>query len=363
MEEQYEDSFKERTLKAAHKVEDELDNNQTQTVQPPKRNWPAFFFFQREQLPKYKEQNPNLSHRECVKKMGEMWRGLSETEKQPYIDQEKQDKARYLKEKELYMQENKGSIWDKSKQVRTRKQRKGPIRAWPPFFYFHKQRRGEIKEENPTLNHREIVAKLGAEWRALSDEQKKPFVELSKQDELRYEREKEGFDTKETSSETIPSSMQSKINLRNDQEDNQDLSECAGEEDKEDESRSKEVSQTSEKKSELPLAQDSTRCDKDRVQRRSKSGPKKPMSPFFQFSKSRREQLKQQNPDLSIKEVTMLLAQEWRALTPEAKSQFEELAAKDKERYEREKKELNQSETSEGEAQKSLLQKKAKPMQ
>ncbi|CAI2370029.1 unnamed protein product [Moneuplotes crassus] len=363
MEEQYEDSFKKRTLKAAHKVEDELDNNQTQTVQPLKRAWPAFFIFQQEQRAKTQEKNPNLSQKELVSKLGEMWRGLSENEKQPYNDQEKQDKARYLREKELYMQAMKGSIWDKSKQVRARKQRKRPKCACSPFFYFHKQRRVEIEEENPTLDHKEIIDKLGAEWRALSDEQKKPFVELSKQDELRYEREKKEFDAKETFSETIPSSMQSKINLGNDQEDNQDLSECAGEEDKEDESRPKEASQTVEKQSELPLAQDSTRCDKDRVQRRSKSGPKRPMSPFFQFSKNRMEQLKQQNPDLSIKEVTMLLAQEWRALTPEAKSQFEELAANDKERYEREKKELNQSETSEGEAQKSLLQKKAKPMQ
>ncbi|CAI2363700.1 unnamed protein product [Moneuplotes crassus] len=123
------------------------------------------------------------------------------------------------------------------------------------------------------------------------------------------------------------------------------------EEDKETESRAIEEAQTSENQSELPFAQTSLNQSKGGVQMMSKSGPKKPMSPFFQFSKSRREQLKQQNPGLSMRDVNMLLAQEWRALTPEAKAPFKELAAKDKERYEREKKELAQTETSESKLQ------------
>ncbi|CAI2363741.1 unnamed protein product [Moneuplotes crassus] len=123
------------------------------------------------------------------------------------------------------------------------------------------------------------------------------------------------------------------------------------EEDKETDSRPIEEAQTSENQSELPSAQTSLNQGKDEVQMKSKPGPKKPMSPFFQFSKNRREQLKQQNPGLSMRDVNMLLAQEWKALTPEAKAPFKDLAAKDKERYEREKKELNQSEISESKLQ------------
>lgn len=39
-------------------------------------------------------------------------------------------------------------------------------------------------------NHKQIVALLGEEWRKLSEEQKKPYVEKSSADQKRYEQEK-----------------------------------------------------------------------------------------------------------------------------------------------------------------------------
>jgi hypothetical protein len=164
-------------------------------VVPPKRSWPAFFFFQKEKRLELKKNNPNLSQKELVSKLGEMWRGLNEAQKKPYVDQERKDKARYMKEKEEFKATNNIMPVNKKKDKKgkAKTEQKGPKRAWPPFFFFQEQRREDLKKENPTLNHKEIVSKLGAEWRTFNDAQKQPFVEKSVHDQKRYDREKKEY--------------------------------------------------------------------------------------------------------------------------------------------------------------------------
>ena len=157
-----------------------------------KRAWPAFFFFQAEKRLQLKKENPGISQKDLVRKLGEMWRGLSDAQKKPYHDQEKIDKERYNKEKEEL--KDSGNIAPVSKKKSKKGAKKdlqtGPKRAWPPFFFFQKERREYLKEENPDLNHKQIVSKLGEEWRGFSEEDKQPFIERSLQDQRRYDKEK-----------------------------------------------------------------------------------------------------------------------------------------------------------------------------
>lgn len=106
------------------------------------------------------------------------------------MDQEKKDKVRYMKEKEEFKHTpaQKSKSKTKSKGVKA-----GPKRAWPPFFFYQQERRQDLKDENPGLNHKEVVSKLGEEWRKLSEESKRPFVEKSTADQMRYEKEKKQF--------------------------------------------------------------------------------------------------------------------------------------------------------------------------
>lgn len=54
----------------------------------------------------FKDNNPNLAHKEVISKMGEEWNTMSEKDKKPYVDLAAHDKARYEKEKAEY--ESKG---------------------------------------------------------------------------------------------------------------------------------------------------------------------------------------------------------------------------------------------------------------
>lgn len=168
---------------------------ESKDVKAPKRSWPAFFFFQNEKRLVLKKENPEMSQKELVSKLGEMWRSLSEAQKKPYIDQERKDKARYMKEKEEFKATNKNipAPTKKDKKGKAKAATKGPKRAWPPFFFFQEQRREDLKKENPNLNHKEIVSKLGEEWRGFTEEEKQPFVDKSIQDQKRYDKEKREF--------------------------------------------------------------------------------------------------------------------------------------------------------------------------
>lgn len=134
--------------KKASKVDMKKNKKEeTKDVKAPKRSWPAFFFFQNEKRMQLKKEHPDMSQKDLVSKLGEMWRSLSESQKKPYVDQERKDKARYMKEKEDFKATNKSipATKKKEKKGKEREASKGPKRAWPPFFFFQEQRREDLK--------------------------------------------------------------------------------------------------------------------------------------------------------------------------------------------------------------------------
>lgn len=66
-------------------------------------------------------------------------------------------------------------------------------------------------------------------------------------------------------------------------------------------------------------------------------GPKKPKSAFLFFSSDRRPSLRQEQPDLSMLDVSRVLGEEWNHLTEEEKEPYLQMATKDRRRYDEEK--------------------------
>lgn len=96
------------------------------------------------------------------------------------MDLEAQAKEVYVKEKAEYDKNNVSKApvgTKKGKSKKAKAENAGPKRAWPPFFFFQEARRATLKAENPDKSHKELVGMLGVEWRALSEEQKKPYVD------------------------------------------------------------------------------------------------------------------------------------------------------------------------------------------
>lgn len=67
------------------------------------------------------------------------------------------------------------------------------------------------------------------------------------------------------------------------------------------------------------------------------NAPKRPSTPWIFFYSDQVRPMKSQHPDKSTKEICSLLGQKWQKMTKKQKKKYEDLAAKDRERYATEK--------------------------
>ncbi|CDW85383.1 high mobility group protein b2 [Stylonychia lemnae] len=67
-----------------------------------------------------------------------------------------------------------------------------------------------------------------------------------------------------------------------------------------------------------------------------KSDVKRPLSAFFHFCAERRISLKQEDPSMPMGQQTKKMSEEWKNMDAKKKKKYEDLNAKDKERYDRE---------------------------
>lgn len=104
-------------------------------------------------------------------------------------------------------------------------------------------------------------------------------------------------------------------------------------------SSSKESVQSSSKKRDAPVEKKEKK-DKDvPAKKRAKkdpNAPKRGMTSFIYFSQEKRAEVNATNPGLPIGEVAKILGAKWKELTDSDKSPYEEMAARDKARYQKE---------------------------
>ena len=90
----------------------------------------------------------------------------------------------------------KGKDKKEKKTKRAKKDKDAPKRALSAYFFYNQERREKLKKEKPNLDNKEIIKTMSAEWNALSDEKKKPYVAKAEADKKRYEAEKKAYDEK-----------------------------------------------------------------------------------------------------------------------------------------------------------------------
>ena len=64
---------------------------------------------------------------------------------------------------------------------------------------------------------------------------------------------------------------------------------------------------------------------------------KRPTSAYFYYCNDRREAMRKEQPGLSMTDQTKAMSEEWKNLDAKKRKKYDDLAAKDKERYENEK--------------------------
>lgn len=149
------------------------------------------------------------------------------------------------------------------------------------YAFFVQICREEHKKQHPDENviFTEFSKKCSERWRTMSEKERKRFHELADQDKKRYETEMEGY---------------------------------------------------------TPSENEKGRRGKKRKQIKDPNAPKRPLTAFFLFINDERSKVKQANPEYTVGEVSKELGRRWAAADPSIKGKYEEMADKQKARYERE---------------------------
>ncbi|EED19418.1 nucleosome binding protein (Nhp6a), putative [Talaromyces stipitatus ATCC 10500] len=69
----------------------------------PKRGLSAYMFFANENRERVRDENPGIAFGALGRKLGELWKGLSDAERKPYEDKAAADKKRYEDQKASYL--------------------------------------------------------------------------------------------------------------------------------------------------------------------------------------------------------------------------------------------------------------------
>ena len=150
-----------------------------------------------------------------------------------------------------------------------------PKRGKSSYIFFCLENREKIKKSNPDMSAKDIIKELGRLWRDLSVDKKEKYIKMSQNDKERYSGEINEYTPSEN------------------------------------------------------YANDKKRTKKD--------GPKRSLTSYIFFCKEYRTLLKEQQPNLSTKEITSELGKRWKTLTDDQKIPYNDLADEDKTRYDSEK--------------------------
>lgn len=176
----------------------------------PKKWNTSYILFCMDQREKIKNTNKNLNAVQITSKLGELWKALPDKERKHYEELSKKDKTRYEEEMEKY---NPKSSEEKSFMKKSRNKQTGPKRPLTAYMYFCKEKRPEVKAQNPELSGTEITTRLGTIWKSFSLKDKAPYETLQQTDKNRYEIEKNSLSEKkvETDKQVANNNKQEKV--------------------------------------------------------------------------------------------------------------------------------------------------------
>lgn len=85
----------------------------------------------------------------------------------------------------------------KEKKEKKAKDPNAPKKPMGAYMWFCKDKRAEVKEKHPSWGVAEIGKEMGAQWKAISDKDKKKYEEQAAKDKERYEKDMKSYKPKE----------------------------------------------------------------------------------------------------------------------------------------------------------------------
>ncbi|XP_010439134.1 PREDICTED: high mobility group B protein 6-like [Camelina sativa] len=169
------------------------------------------------------------------------------------------------------------------------------------YVLWCKEHRAEVKKENPEADFKETANILGAKWKSLSAEDKKPYEE-------RYQVEKEAYLQVIAKEKREKEAMKLLVDDQKQKNAMELLDQYLN--------FVQEAEQDNKKKN---------KKEKDPLK------PKHPVSAFLVYANERRAALREENK--TVVEVAKITGEEWKNLSDKKKAPYEEVAKKNKETY------------------------------
>lgn len=150
----------------------------------PKRGKSSYIFFCVDKREEIKKTNPDMSATDIIKELGRVWsEETSKADKAKYKLQSKADQERYNAEivnyrpsekketvKHTLPKKTKTAVKKKTENVNKPRKKSG-------YILYCQEQRVIVKERNPDFTNQNVTKKLGANWKALSVEEKTEYNE------------------------------------------------------------------------------------------------------------------------------------------------------------------------------------------
>ncbi len=233
---------------------------------------------------------PNYSESRGVSNLAPV---LVEIDTKPKAKPNAKPKAKPKKRKSEDSDGSQQQSTKKKKEEKKAKDPNAPKRNISAFMHYSKDSREGLKASQPELTFGEIAKAMSVNWKALSVQERAVWDKKATVDKERYQ---------------------------------QDMAQY--------------------KDSDQYAKWQAKQMEETKIESNSKKKPKRNISAFMHYSKDSREGLKASQPELTFGEIAEAMSVNWKALTDQQRALWNETAAADKERYQRELAEYQNSQST-----------------
>jgi len=289
-------------------------------LKAPKKNLSAYFIFTNKRRAELKAMHPNKKLTELTTLMAAEWKTMDPELKAKYQKQSDADKAEYArlfaeyKKTDSYAEHQVKVAAHKVEQKATAdkkaatkpKDKNAPKKPQTAYFLFTAAIRPQTKKDNPELKVTELSKIFGQKWKSLGEEDKKQWLDQAQKLKEQYKVTVAEYEKSELYREyqkTLANWQAEQAQRKMDS-----------------------MSPDGKGKSVRPKVS-MPRKPKD------PNAPKKALSSYLLFSNAIRAQVKAENPEMKITQMSTVIGAKWKAISEEEKKKWNDMAAKQKEEY------------------------------
>lgn len=163
----------------------------------PKGAMGAYMFFCKANREKVKREHPGIDVRQILSELGRRWGNLSDNEKKVYEQMAAEDKVRFEREKNIFLQSHDSlfnEIAEKRKKRKKKKDPNAPKKNRSSYILFVNDHRIKAIEQLPAdAKQTEIMSLVATMWREAPEEIKAKYAQMAEMEKADYMRRLDAY--------------------------------------------------------------------------------------------------------------------------------------------------------------------------